>query len=196
MLDLPRDEWPANSRAVAAALGELLRALHGADVERMAELVPTDDCSLSERLQEAARDYASVAGQVPVAYRRSVEAFLTARPPAGGRALVFSHNDLGIEHVLVDPRSWLVTGIIDWSDAAIVDPAHDVGLIYRDLGPEAAEIAVRSCGTDQEDDAAFGERVVFHARCGVIEDLAYGISIDRGAYVEKSLAALEWLFAR
>jgi len=31
-----------------------------------------------------------------------------------------------------------VTGIIDWSDAAIVDPAHDFGLLHRDLGPAAS----------------------------------------------------------
>jgi aminoglycoside phosphotransferase (APT) family kinase protein len=43
---------------------------------------------------------------------------------------VFSHNDLGIEHVLIDPGTWTVTGIIDWSDAAIVDPAIDFGLLY------------------------------------------------------------------
>ncbi len=57
--------------------------------------------------------------------------------------------------MLVDPDTWEVTGIIDWSDAAIVDPAYDFGLLYRDLGPRAR----------------------------------------RRAYVDKSLAALEWLFA-
>lgn len=48
-----------------------------------------------------------------------VEAFLYASPPGGGYALVFSHNGLGIEHVLVDPVTWRVTGVIDWGDAAL-----------------------------------------------------------------------------
>ena len=77
--------------------------------------------------------------QVPVAQRRRlVEAFLDAESPAGGWTPVFSHNDLGIEHVLVDPDTWTVTRIIDWSDAQIVDPAVDFGVLYRDLGPAAA----------------------------------------------------------
>ncbi len=50
----------------------------------------------------------------------------------------------GIEHVLVEPGTATVTGIIDWSDAAMVDPAYDVGLLYRDLGPVALDALLRS----------------------------------------------------
>jgi aminoglycoside phosphotransferase (APT) family kinase protein len=85
---------------------------------------------------------AAAAVEVPVVYRRPVKAFLDAPPPASGWAPIFSHNDLGIEHVLVDPGTWTVTGVIDWSDAAIVDPAVDFGLLYRDLGPAAAQAAL------------------------------------------------------
>ena len=35
-------------------------------------------------------------------------------PPAEGSIRVFSHNDLGIEHVLIDQIEWRVTGIIDF----------------------------------------------------------------------------------
>jgi hypothetical protein len=82
-------------------------------VERLAALVGVDDQPLTGWRDEAAVTYATVAGEVPVAPRRLVEAFLEAPPPAGGWTPVFSHNDLGIEHVLVDPDSWTVTGIID-----------------------------------------------------------------------------------
>ena len=108
----------------------------------------------------------------------AIESFLDAAPPEDDYTPVFSHNDLGIEHVLVDPLLWTVTGIIDWSDAAIVDPAVDLGRLHRDLGSHAP-------ATD---------RVLFYARCGLLEDLAYGLDTDRPAYVEKSLAALAWLF--
>ena len=142
----------------------------------------------------AAEIYLTVAGHVPAMHRRAVEAFLAAPPPHDGYTPVFSHNDLGIEHVLVDPVAWTVTGIIDWSDAAIVDPAHDFGLVYRDLGPAAFRVAIGRCRADADDVAALSERAVFHARCSVFEDLAYGIATGQDRYVDKCLAAMEWLF--
>jgi aminoglycoside phosphotransferase (APT) family kinase protein len=194
LLDLPRHQRSAHGTSIAATLGELLTALHAVPVDRMTDLVATDDLPLAEWRREAAQTYATVAGQVPAAHRRPVKAFLDTPPPDDGYAARFSHNDLGIEHVLVDPVAWTVTGIIDWSDAAIVDPAYDFGLLYRDLGPAAARVAIRSYRTDANDVATLSERAVFYARCSVFEDLAYGIETGRDPYVDKSLAAMEWLF--
>jgi aminoglycoside phosphotransferase (APT) family kinase protein len=103
--------------------------------------------------------------------------------------LALAHNDLGIEHVLVDPETLQVTGVIDWADAAIADPARDNALLYRDLGPAALEACARGA-----DEAVLG-RARFHARCGLLEDLAYGLEENRRPYVDKSLLALTWLFA-
>ena len=127
-------------------------------------------------------------------HRRPIEAFLDALPPEARYALTFSHNDLGIEHVLVDPVAWRITGIIDWSDAAIVDPAYDFGLLYRDLGPGAVDVAIRSYRTDVNDVVTLRERAVFYARCTVFEDLAYGIEMGKDKDVDRILAATEWLF--
>jgi aminoglycoside phosphotransferase (APT) family kinase protein len=104
-----------------------------------------------------------------------------------------SHNDLGTEHVLVDPDTWTVTGIIDWSDAAIIDPAIDFGLLYRDLGP-TARAAMDSYRTEANDLVTLWERAVFYARCSVFEDLAYGLETGPDKYLDKSLAAMAWLF--
>ncbi len=112
--------------------------------------------------------------------------------PPEPTTLVFSHNDLGIEHVLVDPTSFDVTGIIDWGDAAIVDPAYDFGLIYRDLGPEALEAALGSYRLDG-DAGRIREQARFYGRCSVLEDLEYGTEKDE-RFLAKSLHALNWLF--
>ncbi|MFB7244207.1 bifunctional AAC/APH [Streptomyces populi] len=194
LLDLPPHRRAAHGTSVAATLGGLLTALHAVPVDRLAGLVDVDHRPSAEWLHEAAENHATVAGQVPAAHRRAVEAFLDAAPPRDGCTPVFSHNDLGIEHVLVDPVTWTVTGIIDWSDAAVVDPAHDFGLLHRDLGPAATRVAIGSCRSDTDDLTALGERAVFHARCSVFEDLAYGIETEQRKYVDKSLAAMEWLF--
>ena len=104
------------------------------------------------------------------------------------------HNDLGIEHILVDPRSWAISGIIDWSDAALADPARDLGMVHRDLGPRGLRATLSAyraagAGTDLE----LLARAVFHARCGVLEDLTYGLVTGQDDYTANSLAAMAWL---
>ncbi|MFE2585775.1 phosphotransferase family protein [Streptomyces sp. NPDC059378] len=194
LLDMSRHQRSVHGASIGATLGELLTALHAVPIERLAGAVDVDHQPPAEWRQEAMENYGTVARQVPAAHRRSVEAFLAAAPPHDAHTPVFSHNDLGIEHVLVDPVAWTVTGVIDWSDAAVVDPACDFGLLYRDLGPAAVRAAISSYRTDADDLAALGERAVFYARCSLLEDLAYGIETERRTYVDKSLAALAWLF--
>jgi aminoglycoside phosphotransferase (APT) family kinase protein len=192
LIDVPEDQRLAHGPWVAETLGELLTALHSAPVERMAALVGPDDVPMEEWRDGAAETYATVAAHVPPAYRRAVSAFLGTAPPATGYAPVFTHNDLGVEHVLVE--RWAVTGVIDWSDAAIADPARDFGKLYRDLGPAAVDAAVRTYRTATNDVFTLMDRAVFYARCGALEDLAYGLETGRKRYAAKSVTALEWLF--
>ena len=139
-----------------------------------------------------ARDeYVAVVDHVPAEYRPTVEAFLTAPPPAPSGHNVFSHNDLGIEHVLVDPENGEIGGVIDWSDAAITDPAYDLGLVLRDLGPVALDAALASY---TRVGVGLPERAAFYARCSVLEDLRYGVEEGRQTYAEESLRSLAWLF--
>lgn len=191
LIDVPERWRSARAASVARTLGELLAALHAARVE----LVDVEDVPLGEWLREAAESYRSIAAEVPANRRGAVDAFLRSPPPDGRWTPVFSHNDLGIEHVLVDAPSGRVTGVIDWSDAAIVDPAYDFGLLHRDLGPVALEAALRSYRTERGDVASVRDRAVFYARCTVFGDLAFGLEAGNAAYADKSVAALDWLFA-
>lgn len=193
VLELPRDRRSDHARSTAATLGDLLTALHAVPVDHWADLVDDDRRPLAEWRSEAADTYRSVVEHIPATYRRAVQAFLDAPPPHDRYPPVFSHNDLGIEHVLVDPVAGTVTGIIDWSDAAIVDPATDFGRIYRDLGPAGLHSALGRYRTGA-DRAALPERAVFYARCTVLEDLAYGIETGRSRYADHAAAALPWLF--
>ena len=176
------------AQPIASELGRLMRALR--DVNP-GELVETDDEPLQAWLAEARGDYANVAASIPVRHRTAVERFLDTTAPAPAPTLVLSHNDLGIEHVLVDPDTLAITGVIDWSDAAITDPAADLGRILRDLGEAALEAALASYAGGG---AELVTRAHFYARCSLLEDLAYGLETDRGEYTAKSLAALDWLF--
>ncbi|GAA1889566.1 phosphotransferase family protein [Asanoa iriomotensis] len=183
LLELPRD---LRSAQVVDTLAGVLAALRAAPVARWAGLAEVDVLPLAEWLGEAVSTYAAVADHVPATHRGAVEAFLAARPPDDVEDVVFSHNDLGVEHVLVDPASGAVTGIIDWSDAAFADPAYDLGLLYRDLGPAALPLI----------DEPLRDRAAFYARCKLLEDLAYGVESGRAAYAENAYAAMNWLFTR
>ncbi|MER5880407.1 phosphotransferase [Streptomyces sp. NPDC001910] len=194
LLDMPPHRRSAHATSIAATLGELLTALHAAPLDLLTGLVEADHPPPAAWLLEAVHDYTRVAGQVPAPYRRPVEAFLDAASPDAAYVPAFSHNDLGIEHILVDPDTWTVSGILDWSDAAVVDPAYDFGLLHRDLGPAAVRAAISTYRADDNDLTALGERAVFYARCTVLEDLAHGITTGQSRYVDKSIAAMEWLF--
>lgn len=176
---------------LAGALGEFLAALHELALDRMARLVDPDEVPLTEWLREAAAYHATLAEEVPPSRRPAVRRFLAAEPPAADYEPVFSHNDLGIEHVLVDPETWRITGVIDWTDAAIVDPAFDFGKLHRDLGPSALGTALRHYGGDT---TRLAERAEFYARCTVFEDMEHGFATNQYAYVDKCRASLDWLF--
>ncbi|HVK23602.1 MAG TPA: phosphotransferase [Actinokineospora sp.] len=161
---------------VLAELRAFLAAVQAIPVDRVADLVGIDDQDGEGWLADARECY--VALDVPAHYRPVVEAFLAEPPPAPDYDLVFSHNDLGIEHVLI--QDGRVSGVIDWTDAALCDPAYDHGLLYRDLGVLP--------GND------YDERAVFYARCTVLEDWRYGVESGLQQFVTQAVASMAWLF--
>jgi aminoglycoside phosphotransferase (APT) family kinase protein len=190
---IPLLHVPAGDRArvaapVARELGQLLKVLHSLDV---GDLVDADDEPPGLWLADAKDRYATVADVIPAGLRSAVEGFLESAPPTPSDAHVFSHNDLGIEHVLVDPATMRITAVIDWTDAALTDPAYDFGLLLRDLGPQALRAALAVYGSSD----ALIERAWFYARCALLEDAAYGIETGREGHLTKGLDAIEWLFA-
>jgi aminoglycoside phosphotransferase (APT) family kinase protein len=194
LLELPPHEQRRFAASTGAALGELLRALHAIPLARVGGLVETDNDPLARWRAEAAELAEAVSDIVPPGHRRAITAFFDAALPEDTESPVFSHNDLGIEHVLVDPATGLVSGIIDWSDAAVCDAAYDLGLLYRDLGPAALDAALRTYAPNATDVVRLRERAIFYARCSVFEDLAYGRDSGRAVYVAHGLDALTWLF--
>jgi aminoglycoside phosphotransferase (APT) family kinase protein len=67
---------------------------------------------------------AQLHGRVPASVAAAAHRAIDDIPaPAQGSIL---HGDLALSHLLVDPRTGQVTGIIDWADAIIGDPLYDV----------------------------------------------------------------------
>jgi aminoglycoside phosphotransferase (APT) family kinase protein len=191
-----REQWAVD---IGRALGHFLAALHAIDAAEIGAAVAVDDDPLQDWLDEAAESYEAAGHLVPANHRASIERFLGAPVPPGPDEMRFGHQDLGAEHVLVDPDTGDVTGVIDWSDAGFGDPAVDFGLMLRDLGPSGCRAALTgdraaAVGRPRGDDA-LDVRVTFYARCRTLEDLRFGMEQDRPVYSANSLRAMGWLFA-
>ena len=189
--------------AVPAAVLDRLAGEIGHFVRTLASLDPRD-CAVAPRRDDdgfapwyaelpAWRD--EVASLLVRGEQAAVDRFVAAPPPPDPRPeeLALAHNDLGTEHVLVDPESWQVTGIIDWSDAAVADPAAEVGRLLRDLGAGRLLTVTAGMGGGVGGGGGLVERAWTYARCLVLEDLAYARR-RRPELVESELAGLRRLF--
>ncbi|MEU8269729.1 aminoglycoside phosphotransferase family protein [Sphaerisporangium sp. NPDC049002] len=182
----------AEPARLAGPLGGFLSSLHRAPVQEMEKLAPRESYPLVSWRDDAERDYRKVVRHVPAVARRLVEDFLARTPPAEPQVAAFCHNDLGGEHLLVNVRASAITGVIDWTDAAVTDPACDLALIFRDLGPEVFEPTLSHY--DGTFDDADRERAAFYARCSLLEDLAYGMADGATRYRDSALAHLTGTF--
>jgi aminoglycoside phosphotransferase (APT) family kinase protein len=84
------------------------------------------------------------------------------QPAAFPGPLRLTHDDVSPEHLLVDPDTGELAGILDWSDAALGDPARDVAPLACWHGWWFVEEALRSY--PHRVDHGFRERLRFTAR--------------------------------
>ncbi|MBN6192741.1 aminoglycoside phosphotransferase family protein [Aneurinibacillus sp. BA2021] len=179
------------SKNVQRALIDVLSAFREAlPVTRL----PVDRYPNEEWHRDAVQTYRSVRSHLSAEQARLVRAFLDESPPPTRSLIIAQHNDLGAEHILVDDRGH-VTGVIDWTDAALTDPARDIGSIYRDLGPDAAvRVGEGLDGTPTDDEL---RRIRFHARCRWLEDVAFGIGdpLRRRRYLDNAWITFDHTFA-
>jgi aminoglycoside phosphotransferase (APT) family kinase protein len=183
----------AEVTAHARVLAAFLNRLHGTYVTTIDQVVARDDRSLEQWRDEAHEHYGRIGEYLPASARRSVEIFLTASLPHPSDRSVFCHLGLGAEHILMDPATDAITGVIDWSEAAIADRARDFARIYCDLGPAMHDALVASYRGGFDDDTR--ERTVFYARCTLLEDIANGLDSGDRAYATSALRRLDRTFA-
>jgi len=102
------------------------------------------------------------------------------------------HCDLGCEHIFCDPERGMLTGVIDWGDATIGDPALDfVGLLLG-YGREFTEqVLSRYQG---EEDSFFWRRIDFYSCYPPYSELLYGAYSGGQNFIEQGLAGLREIF--
>lgn len=164
--------------SMAGPLGRFLRELHGIDTAIVGGLAEQDDADPGDWLEDL-----DGPGDLLRLLHGSV--------PAPARRRVLVHADLGAEHILESGGA--ITGVIDWSDAAIADPALDFARLHRDFGPDFLDRAVDAYGGLPDGDAV-RERITFFARCAAVEDHAYGREHGLSEYTEAAERSFAWLF--
>jgi aminoglycoside phosphotransferase (APT) family kinase protein len=173
-------------------MGAFLGILHATDGEGLPPSVWDDDGDDAPwHVQARARLEATRAAYPAPLLARCIE-YLSApdcEPPDYTGELKQVHADLLAEHILVDPRTFTPTGIIDWGDSSAGDPAGDFVGIWMwggDAMLEAALAAYRG-----ELDAGARRRIRHRGTMIAMEDVHYGVKSARPQLVQSGIATLE-----
>jgi aminoglycoside 2''-phosphotransferase len=151
---LTRETWegmptPARERA-ASDLAAFLRSLHALPIEIGLEcgLAQIDAADMARHLREETAN--TIHRHLGHEAQRRLDQTLkrwSLQPAARRPALL--HCDIGPGHLLYDPSTLQLTGVIDFGDIVIGDPARDFIYIYEDFGPRLLrEVLARYAGKD------------------------------------------------
>lgn len=168
----------ASRQALGRQIGRFLRALHAFPVERARELGAPEH-SYREFVAEVLEGAGPLLGADVERARAMVDEHFAAGGSFSPRLL---HADLGPAHLLAEGDR--LTGVIDWGDVRIGDPALDFAWL---LQQPFAEAVLAAYG---EHDPGLHERALFFHRLGPWYELHYGLFLDRPEYVESGLAGL------
>ena len=188
------DAGPADGARVpaAAATGAFLRALHSPEVRAASDVeLPVDPLGRGHPASRLGHTRATLDGLVASgtwAGDPAVDALLerAGRLVAPGGAPVLVHGDLHARHLLVDAAG-RASGVIDWGDVCLADPALDLSLGYAAFaGPARAAFLTAYGPVDAERE--------LRARALAVRLAAllarYAAAEHRAALLAESLASL------
>ncbi len=187
--DLLRPDSP-----LVAPLAAALRALHRFPRERaVAAGLPDRDWAgwVAHWERFVARTLADPGGLLHPAARAWAAALgerLLAELRRAARPIAVLHHDLALEHLLVSANGAQLTGIIDWGDLALGDPALDFVGLAR--GGFAATLDALLAAYGPTDDR-FPARIALYGAMGPFHQLAFAREIGDAAMVAASVAAIE-----
>jgi aminoglycoside phosphotransferase (APT) family kinase protein len=114
-------------------------------------------------------------------------AFAVLREPIAAQAVV--HADLGLSNILVNDGR--VSGVLDWTDAHVGDPAMDLTWFVQCLGVPAARAALAAYQPpDGVDAETLWRRAAAHATVQPVHAVLYGLDHGDDAYVRRQLRRL------
>jgi aminoglycoside 2''-phosphotransferase len=181
-------DWPT----IARQLGRFLAELHAYPVERALEAgVPEEKHSLSLWHGKALASLDDIAS-LPVDRRDLGEYLKSTLPGHASDTPRLVHNDLWAEHILIDPHTLGVSGIIDWGDAAVGDPAIDLAAVYAWRGEQGLRDVLTHYPATLTSDIV--DRACYLATCLAIRNLKLGQDLGHPQWIEAGRQALLWTF--
>lgn len=105
---------------------------------------------------------------------------------------VLVHGDLTGDHILIDPASGSLTGVIDWGDAMIGDPAFDFAGLLDSYGEPFTRRVLGHYGG--QIDRTFLRRAAFYRDAMRFNDVLYGLRTGLREYVEEGLEGIRWWY--
>ena len=137
MSQLPGTElaaaWPAIPRPhqdrVASQAGEMLAALHGLDPEPLRGILGPADWAGFLAGQRATAVERQRQVKLPEVWLSQIEDFLESVPLAPGRERVLLHTEVIREHLVVNPGTWMLSGLLDFETAMAGDRAYEFAAV-------------------------------------------------------------------
>ena len=172
--------------SLAPQIGALLTAIHAVPEEaaRQAGVVEDDVDGVSARewLKSGLASLSQLQPVDPVVQRAIGWVQQASLPNASfGGPLRFIHQDLSPEHVLANPKSGQLTGIIDWTDVILGDAVRDFVFLVGWRGWSFTEAVLRHYRHPLDD--GFRDRLEFMSR--LLTPVWLGLAHNRGSDVEK-----------
>jgi aminoglycoside 2''-phosphotransferase len=157
-------------------LARMLDKLHSFPVARAAELLSTGAPELAWRrhfgeLWPLVEAYALPAMPADLAKRVGIE-FQRFLDQAETVPYCLVHNDLGPEHILVDPDTAQPVAMIDFEEAWIGDPAIDFVALWAQVGLEGRALLFE----DRDLGERLDERLWFYRWMGSVHAIIYGVT--------------------
>ena len=176
----------------AAALGDFLSCLHSVSFEhRYLKTAPFGGGDFWEELWPAA------ASRLQSDIRKRAEGyFRRALPRVESAAFrnVVTHSDFGTGNVLIDATGSKLTGIIDFGDISLSDPAADFATFYRRFGRPFAEDMVQAYRLPLGED--FWTRVDFQSKRKLFFVLYFALNHGFDEHVAGLVSAIETQFGK
>ena len=157
--------------ALAPALGRFLSQLHGTPTELL-QTGKLPGAEESDEFTELQKDRVQILTAAPPDLRPAFEDFIEGRkpaPPKMPKKLRLIHADLYPEHLLFSEDRRLITGVLDWGDAGLGDPAYDLGFLLY-LGPYEGWRQIIE-NYDFRDDPGLEARAVYWSLCRALSYL-------------------------
>lgn len=178
---------------LAASLGRALAAVHELPTSLVENAgLPVYDAATYRDRRQAEVDEAARTGKVPTTLLRRWEERLEDVALWRFQPTVV-HGGLTTEHVLVDDRH--VTGVLDWGDAMVADPADDLSWLLVAAPPEAVDPIMEAYQLRRTEltDGNLTERALLAGELALARWLLYGVRTGDRDVVDDAVQMLHEL---